>query len=222
MQKFETFTGVVVPFNSSNIDTDSIIPKQFLKLIKRTGFGDYLFNNRRYLDQDNSIGDNKQKAINPDFILNKSPYNKAEILLSRENFGCGSSREHAVWALKDFGFKVVIASSFSDIFYSNSFKNGLLAIKLNKKEIDDLFNSLEFSTPFSITVNLEKQFLSPKNGKPYSFDIEADLKERMLKGLDDIEITLTLSDKITEYESKQQEISPWLFEDISEIKKNPV
>ena len=211
MQAFVTFSGIIAPLDRPNIGTDAIIPKQFLKSIKRSGFGPNLFDGWRYLDEADLTNDDQQRQINPDFILNQSPFDKAEILLARENFGCGSSREHAVWALTNFGFRAVLASCFADIFYSNSFKNGFLPVCLEEQEIDALFASVS-KTPGQIaTVDLENQTVSMPEGLRYSFSIEANLKERLLKGLDDIGLTLQMADKIRDYEQRRATKAPWLF-----------
>lgn len=214
MEKFKTFTGIVAPLDRSNVDTDAIIPKQFLKSIKRSGFGPNLFDEWRYLDTANPIEENQVRKTNPDFVLNQSPYDKAEILLARENFGCGSSREHAVWAITDFGLKAVLAPSFGDIFYSNSFKNGFLPIRLKIEEIDDLFNAAQNHEGLKITVNLEEQYVETDRKEKYSFDIDSGLKERLLEGLDDIGLTLNYADEIREYEKQRSSITPWLFQNI--------
>ncbi len=214
MVRFETFTGIVAPLDRSNVDTDTIIPKEYLKSIKRTGFGKNLFDAWRYIDNQDLKSKNSERELNPDFILNKSPYNNAEILLARENFGCGSSREHAVWALSDFGFKVVIAPSFGDIFYSNSFKNGFLPIRLQPREIDILFNSSQTSPGFKVTINLERQFIETQDNKEFKFKFDAGLKVRLLEGLDDITLTLKHSDAIRRYEMNRAKLVPWLFEEI--------
>ena len=215
MEKFKTFTGVVAPLDRSNVDTDAIIPKQFLKSIKRSGFGPNLFDEWRYLDTANPIEENQVREINPDFVLNQPPYDKAEILLARENFGCGSSREHAVWAITDFGLKVVLAPSFGDIFYSNSFKNGFLPIRLTVEEIDALFNAVQDNKGLKVTVNLEEQFVETDTNGKYQFDIDSGLKERLLEGQDDIGLTLNHADEIREYEQSRKAVTPWLFKEIS-------
>lgn len=214
MKKFKTFTGIVAPLDRSNVDTDAIIPKQFLKSIKRSGFGPNLFDEWRYLDTANLLENNQERKVNPDFVLNQAPYDKAEILLARENFGCGSSREHAVWAITDFGLKAVLAPSFGDIFYSNSFKNGFLPIRLKTEEIDALFNAAQDNDGLKITINLEEQFVETDEKEKYSFDIDAGLKERLLEGLDDIGLTLNYADEIREYEKQRSSITPWLFQSI--------
>lgn len=215
MEKFNTFTGTIAPLDRSNVDTDAIIPKQFLKSIKRSGFGPNLFDDWRYLDSAEAANGNASRKVNPDFVLNQSPYDKAQILLARENFGCGSSREHAVWAMTDFGFRVVIAPSFGDIFYSNSFKNGFLPVRLKSDEIDAIFDSVQSNNGFEATINLEKQFVETQEQKKYEFDVDAGLKERLLKGLDDIGLTLDHADEIREYEQKRGKVAPWLFKELS-------
>tara|TARA_R110000782_G_scaffold137977_5_gene230434 strand:+ start:476 stop:1120 length:645 start_codon:yes stop_codon:yes gene_type:complete len=214
MEAFKTFTGIVAPIDRSNVDTDAIIPKQYLKSIKRSGFGPNLFDDWRYLEQGDPVNENQSREINPDFILNQSPYDKAEVLLARENFGCGSSREHAVWALEDFGIKVVLAPSFGDIFYSNSFKNGFLPIRLTEDEIDSLFVSVVAQKGFKVTVDLEDQVVETQEGNSFSFDIAAGLKDRLLKGLDDIGLTLAQADEIRRYEKNRAKITPWMFKGI--------
>jgi len=215
MKPFKTFTGILAPLDRSNIDTDSIIPKEYLKSIKRTGFGKNLFDSWRYLNENSlSLTKKSNRKPNPDFVLNKHPYNEAEILLVRENFGCGSSREHAVWALSDFGFKAVIASSFGDIFYSNSFKNGFLPVRLQENEIDTLFNLSQLTLDFKLIINLEEQFVATQDNIKFKFSIEPSLKTRLLEGLDDIELTLKYSTDIHKYEENQSKIAPWLFKDI--------
>jgi len=214
MEAFKTFTGIIAPLDRANVDTDAVIPKQYLKSIKRSGFGPNLFDDWRYLDHGDPAHENGSRKINPDFILNQSPYDKAEILLTRENFGCGSSREHAVWALSDFGFKVVLAPSFSDIFYSNSFKNGFLPIRLKSEEIDALFNAVQSQNGFKATINLEEQFVETQDQERFTFNIASGLKERLHKGLDDISLTLGHADEIHEYEKNRARVTPWLFQEI--------
>ncbi len=215
MEKFNTFTGIIAPLDRSNVDTDAIIPKQFLKSIKRSGFGPNLFDAWRYLDAYDAADENKSRKINSDFVLNQSPYDKAEILLARENYGCGSSREHAVWAMTDFGLKVVLAPSYGDIFYGNSFKNGFLPIRLKSEEIDSLFNSVQANNGFKVTVDLEEQFIETEDNERFSFDIDSGLKERLIKGLDDIGLTLDHADEIREYEKSREKVTPWLFKELS-------
>ena len=214
MKVFKTFTGIIAPLDRSNVDTDTIIPKEYLKSIKRTGFGKNLFDAWRYLDDNDFKKQNVERKPNPNFVLNKSLYHDAEILLARENFGCGSSREHAVWALSDFGFKAVLAPSFGDIFYSNSFKNGFLPIRLQPREIDILFNSSQTSPGFKVTINLERQFIETQDNKEFKFKIDAGLKTRLLEGLDDIALTLKYSDAIRRYEMNRAKLVPWLFKEI--------
>ena len=214
MKVFKTFTGIIAPLDRSNVDTDTIIPKEYLKSIKRTGFGQNLFDAWRYLDNNDFKKQNIERKPNPNFVLNKSLYHDAEILLARENFGCGSSREHAVWALSDFGFKAVLAPSFGDIFYSNSFKNGFLPIRLQPREIDILFNSSQTSPGFKVTINLEGQFIETQDNKEFKFKIDAGLKTGLLEGLDDIALTLKHSDAIRRYEMNRAKLVPWLFKEI--------
>ena len=211
MKVFKTFTGIVAPLDRSNVDTDAIIPKEYLKSIKRTGFGSNLFDSWRYLDESDAKNQNIKRKHNPDFVLNNPPYNKAEILLSRENFGCGSSREHAVWALSDFGFKAVLAPSFGDIFYSNSFKNGLLPVILQTREIDILFDSSRLSPDLKVTINLEKQYVQTQDNEKFKFNIDNNFKNRLLNGLDDIALTLEYAKEIQGYEKNRLKVTPWLF-----------
>ncbi len=214
MKAFTTFTGIIAPLDRANVDTDAIIPKQFLKSIERTGFGRYLFDNWRYLDQVD-MNDTREREVNPEFVLNRPPYNQAEILLARENFGCGSSREHAVWSLMDFGFRAVLAPGYSDIFYSNAFKNGFLPICLKAHEVNALFKAVESEKGFRATVNLDEQYVETQTGDRYPFEIDAGLKERLLKGLDDIDLTLQHVEAIRAYEKDRAKITPWLFKEIS-------
>lgn len=195
MTKFTQHTGIVVPLDAANVDTDAIIPKQFLQKVTRTGFGQHLFNDWRFLD------DAGQKP-NPDFVLNKPRYKGASILLTRENFGCGSSREHAPWALTDYGFKVVIAPSFADIFYGNSFNNQLLPVILTEAEVDELFKLVANQEGVEFTVDLENQQVIA-GGKRYEFNIDAFRKHCMINGLDSIGLTLQHNDAISDYEAKQ-------------------
>ena len=211
MEAFNTFTGIIAPLDRPNVDTDAIIPKQFLKSIKRTGFGPNLFDDWRYQDEADPLNPEAPRKVNHNFILNQSPYDKAQILVARENFGCGSSREHAVWALEDFGFKAVIAPSYADIFYSNSFKNGFLPIKLASAEVDAIFNAVKTNSGQQATVDLENQVVTVEGGESYSFEIESNLKERLLQGLDDIALTLQKGDEIRAYEKQRAEVAPWLF-----------
>ena len=203
-------SGVVAAIDRDNIDTDQIIPTEYLKSIKKFGFEDYLFDGWRYLD-DGKLGISKNdRELNPDFILNQSPYDNATILLTRDNFGCGSSREHAVWALRDFGIKVVIASSFGDIFYNNCFKNRVLPIKLDKNKIEELFKKMrDNSTNLSVSLDLKKIFQN--DNELYSFDVEENLLERIVYGLDDVDMTLKHKDKILAFEKARMKEAPWIF-----------
>ena len=202
--------GVVASIDRDNIDTDQIIPTEYLKSIKKYGFEDYLFDGWRYLDE-GKLGISKdERKQNPDFILNKEPFNKASILLTRDNFGCGSSREHAVWALRDFGIKTVIASSFGDIFYNNCFKNGVLPIKLNKDQIDNLFKSLK-GVSGELSISLDSKTISQNDKELYAFDVEENLLERIVYGLDDVDMTLKFKDKIASFEQERKQEKPWIF-----------
>ena len=207
VDKFKHVVSKVIPLDRSNVDTDAIIPKQFLKSIKRTGFGPNLFDEWRYLDHGEPGMDNSKRSINPDFVLNKPQFKDSKILLVRENFGCGSSREHAPWALLDFGIKVIIAQSFADIFYNNCFKNGILPITLQKDEIEELFSETETKT-LEIEVNLEKQ--SVKSSKSYSFEIDEFKKSSLLNGLDEIGLTLENKSVIANFEKSYFSNYPWL------------
>ena len=202
--------GVVASIDRDNIDTDQIIPTEYLKSIKKFGFEDYLFDGWRYLDEGRlGISKNDRKQ-NPDFILNQTPYDKATILLTRDNFGCGSSREHAVWALRDFGIKIVIASSFGDIFYNNCFKNGVLPIKLDKNKIEDLFQKMN-DTSADLSVSLDSKKIFQNENELYSFDVEENLLERIIFGLDDVDMTLKHKDKILAFEQTRMKNTPWIF-----------
>jgi len=211
MQKFTQHTGIVAPMDRPNVDTDAIIPKQFLKSIKRSGFGPNAFDDWRYLDEGGPEIDNAGRQLNPDFILNQSPFDRATILLARENFGCGSSREHAVWALDDFGFRAVIAPSFADIFFNNSFKNGLLPIALDADVVDDLFKSVASNAGLEVSIDLEAQTVSCDGEQIADFEIDAFRKHCMLNGLDDIALTLQHADEIKAYEESRKQTAPWLF-----------
>lgn len=215
MKALTVVEGIVAPMDRSNVDTDMIIPKQFLKSIKRSGFGPNLFDELRYLDEGQPGKDNSQRPINPDFPLNQPRYNNAQILLSRANFGCGSSREHAPWALEDYGFRVVIASSFADIFYNNCFKNGLLPIVVDDAQIEKWFQQMAAEEGFSLTVDLEAQVIRDADGTEVSFDVDAFRKHCLLNGLDDIGLTLQDADKIRAYEESRAQIHPWVFGQIS-------
>ena len=212
MKVFKSFTGIVAPLDRPNVDTDAIIPKQYLKSIKRTGFGPNLFDEWRYLDTGEPGDDHSKRRENPDFVLNQPRYREAQILLARENFGCGSSREHAVWAFLDYGISVVIAPSFADIFNSNSFKNGLLSITLDGDVIDKLFEATLATDNYQLTIDLENLSVSTPEGDNYLFELENGLQERLLQGMDDISMTLSLSDEIRDYEIKRKQEAPWLFQ----------
>ncbi|WP_085919312.1 3-isopropylmalate dehydratase small subunit [Halomonas sp. CSM-2] len=211
MKKFERFEGVVAPLDRANVDTDLIIPKQFLKSIKRTGFGVNLFDELRYLDEGEPEQDCSQRPLNPDFVLNKPRYQGAEILLTRRNFGCGSSREHAPWALEDFGFKVVVAPSFADIFYNNAFKNGILLITLDEDTIDRLFDEVEAKEGYRMDVDLENQRVITHRGEILEFEVDEFRKHCLLEGLDDIGLTLKDEDAIRRFEESHRQERPWLF-----------
>lgn len=214
MEKFTKFEAVVAPLDRANVDTDLIIPKQFLKSIKRSGFGPNLFDELRYLDEGQPGQDCSARPVNPDFVLNKPRYKGAGILLARRNFGCGSSREHAPWALTDFGFRTVLAPSFADIFFNNSFKNGLLPIVLSEVIIDDLFKAVEASEGYQLTVDLANQHIIKPDGSIIDFDVDPFRKHCLLEGLDDIGLTLQDADAIEEYEAKRRQEAPWLFDAI--------
>ena len=214
MKKFETHTGVVAPLDRKNVDTDLIIPKQFLKSIKRSGFGKNLFDEIRYLDEGQPDQDCTGRPLNPDFVLNKPEFAGSSILLARTNFGCGSSREHAPWALDDYGFRAVIAPSYADIFFNNCFKNGLLPIILTEEEVDELFNAVADEPGMSLTVDLVNQKVVSPAGKEYGFEVDAFRKHCLLNGLDDIGLTLEHADEIRAYEAKRRQEAPWLFDAI--------
>ena len=212
MKAFTTHTGLVCPLDRANVDTDQIIPKQFLKSIKRSGFGPNLFDQWRYLDVGEPGQDNSVRPLNPDFVLNAPRYAGASVLLARENFGCGSSREHAPWALDEYGFRAVIASSFADIFHNNSFKNGLLPIVLAAHEVDALFAQCEATGGYALTVDLAAQTLIRPDGVQYTFEIDAFRKHCLLHGLDDIGLTLREADAIHAFEAQHRAAQPWLFD----------
>ena len=211
MNKFTLLDGLVAPLDRANVDTDAIIPKQFLKSIKRTGFGPNLFDEWRYLDHGEPGGDDSKRPLNPDFVLNQPRYQGASILLARKNFGCGSSREHAPWALDQFGFRAVIAPSFADIFFNNCYKNGLLPIKLTEGEVDQLFNEVKAFPGYRLVVNLEQQTVATANGSSvFSFDVDAFRKFCLINGLDDIGLSLQKADKIRAFEERHLAARPWL------------
>jgi len=211
MEKFILLDGLVAPLDRANVDTDAIIPKQFLKSIKRTGFGPNLFDEWRYLDHGEPGQDNTRRPLNPDFVLNQPRYQGASILLTRKNFGCGSSREHAPWALSQYGFRAVIAPSFADIFFNNCYKNGLLPVVLTEMQIDHLFDEVKAFPGFHLVIDLEKQIVSTSSGSAsYPFDIDAFRKYCLLNGFDDIGLTLKQADKIRAFEERHLTSKPWL------------
>ncbi|AQR64526.1 3-isopropylmalate dehydratase small subunit [Aquaspirillum sp. LM1] len=211
MKAFTTLHGLVCPLDRANVDTDAIIPKQFLKSIKRSGFGPNLFDEWRYLDHGEPGMDNSVRPVNPDFVLNFPRYEGAQVLLARENFGCGSSREHAPWALEDQGFRVVIAPSFADIFFSNCYKNGLLPIVQPAEVVDQLFNECLASEGYRLTVDLAAQTVITPSGQSFAFEITAHRKHCMLNGLDEIGLTLAHADKIRTFEDSRKQNLPWLY-----------
>ena len=211
MEKFTIYEGLVAPLDRANVDTDAIIPKQFLKSIHRTGFGPNLFDQWRYLDDGEPGKDNSARPLNPDFVLNEPRYRGASILLTRKNFGCGSSREHAPWALDQDGFRAIIASSFADIFFNNCYKSGLLPVVLPEAEIDHLFNEVKAFPGFRLVVDLEQQRISTSNGSlSHQFDIDQFRKYCLLNGLDDIGLTLRHADQIRAFEERHLAAQPWL------------
>ncbi|PAK14151.1 3-isopropylmalate dehydratase small subunit [Burkholderia ubonensis] len=210
MEKFTVHTGVVAPLDRENVDTDAIIPKQFLKSIKRTGFGPNAFDEWRYLDHGEPGQDNSKRPLNPDFVLNQPRYQGASVLLARKNFGCGSSREHAPWALQQYGFRAIIAPSFADIFYNNCFKNGLLPIVLTEQQVDHLFNETYAFNGYQLTIDLDAQVVRTPDGREYAFDVAAFRKYCLLNGFDDIGLTLRHADKIRQFEAERLAKQPWL------------
>ena len=211
MHAFTTLHALAVPLDRANVDTDAIIPKQFMKSIRRTGFGDNLFDEWRYLDRGEPGQDVSRRPRNPDFALNLPRYAGAQILLARENFGCGSSREHAPWALRDFGIRGLIAPSFADIFHGNCFKNGLLPITLDAATVDRLFALVEATPGLKLAIDLAAQTVTPDGGAAIRFDIDPARKHRLLNGLDDIGLTLQRADRIRAYEAQRRQDEPWLF-----------
>jgi 3-isopropylmalate/(R)-2-methylmalate dehydratase small subunit len=211
MKPFTTLTGLVAPMDRSNVDTDLIIPKQFLKSIKRSGFGPNLFDQVRYLDEGYPGMDNSKRPLNPDFELNKPRYAGAEVLLARKNFGCGSSREHAPWALEDYGFRAIIAPSFADIFYNNCFKNGLLPIVLPDSTVDRLFKAVAEIEGYRLTIDLENQQVLTPEGETFEFEVNSFRKHCLINGLDDIGLTLQDADAIKAYETRREQEAPWVF-----------
>jgi 3-isopropylmalate/(R)-2-methylmalate dehydratase small subunit len=215
MQKFTTLNGLVAPLDRANVDTDLIIPKQFLKSIFKSGYGPNLFDELRYLDEGQPGMDNSKRPLNKDFVLNQPRYAGAQVLLARRNFGCGSSREHAPWALQDFGLKAMIAPSYADIFYNNCFKNGFLPIVLTEEQVDQLFRETEAAEGYRLTIDLEKQVVVTPSGQSFSFEIDAFRKHCLLNGLDDIGLTLQDADAIRAYEVKRAAEAPWVFNAIA-------
>ena len=211
MQAFTTLNGLVVPLDRANVDTDAIIPKQYLKSIRRTGFGPFLFDDWRYTTPGDLSVDPAKRKANPEFVLNRPAHRGAAILLARENFGCGSSREHAVWALADYGFRCVIAPSFADIFYNNSMKNGLLLIRLDAQTVDRLFKEIEGAAGYRLAVDLEAQTVTTPGGESFKFDMDTFTKHSLMNGLDEIGLTLNHAHKIKAFEAPHGERQPWLF-----------
>ncbi len=211
MQKFEKLTGLTAPLDRVNVDTDAIIPKQYLKSVKRTGFGPGLFDDWRYLDPGEPGMDHSRRRLNPDFVLNQPRYRGAQILLTRDNFGCGSSREHAPWALMDYGFRAIVAPSYADIFYNNCFKNGLLPIVLERDTVDRLFRETATTPGYRLTVDLATQSVTTPSGVAFRFELDAFRKHCLLHGLDDIGLTLQHADEIRAYEVRRRQEAPWLF-----------
>ena len=211
MKAFTQITALVAPLDRANVDTDAIIPKQFLKSIERSGFGPNAFDEWRYLDHGEPGMDNSKRPINPDFSLNQPRYQGAQILLTRKNFGCGSSREHAPWALDDYGFRAVIAPSFADIFFNNCYKNGLLPIVLSEEQVDQLFKEVEANEGYQLSIDLAKQTLTTPSGQTFTFDITEHRKHCLLNGLDEIGLTLQHADEIKAFEEERKAAQPWLF-----------
>lgn len=212
MRAFTQHQGLVAPMDRSNVDTDMIIPKQFLKSIKRTGFGPNLFDELRYLDEGKPDQDSSRRPLNPDFVLNQPRYQGASVLLARSNFGCGSSREHAPWALDDYGFRVIIAPSFADIFYNNCFKNGLLPIVLEEKVVGQLFQETDAAEGYQLTIDLEAKTVTTPSGESFTFDVDDFRRHCLLNGLDDIGVTLEDAELIRSYEEQRRQTAPWLFD----------
>jgi 3-isopropylmalate/(R)-2-methylmalate dehydratase small subunit len=211
MEKFTQHKGLVAPMDRPNVDTDAIIPKQYLKSVKRSGFGPNLFDDWRYLEPGEPGQDHSQRPLNPDFVLNQPAYHGASILLARENFGCGSSREHAVWALEDAGFRSVLAPSFADIFFNNCFKNGILPIVLDAQTVDHLFDQQTQQPGYSLSIDLEAQQIHTPSNEVIPFEVDAFRQYCLLNGLDDIGLTLKHADEIRQFEAKYRQASPWLF-----------
>ena len=212
MKAFTVLDGLAAPLDRANVDTDAIIPKQFLKSIKRTGFGPNLFDEWRYLDHGEPGQDNSGRPLNPEFVLNQPRYQGAQVLLARQNFGCGSSREHAPWALEDYGFRAIIAPSFADIFFNNSYKNGLLCIALSEEQVDQLFRETEASEGYRLHIDLPAQTVTTPSGEVFGFEIEPHRKHCLVNGLDEIGLTLQQADDIKAYEARRAAEAPWLFQ----------
>ena len=211
MKVFNVHRGIVAPLDRANVDTDAIIPKQFLKSIKRSGFGPNLFDEWRYLDVGEPGKDNSTRPVNPDFVLNQPRYKGASILVARENFGCGSSREHAPWALDDYGFRCIIAPSFADIFYNNCFKNGLLPLKMTEREVSRIFDDVKAFVGYELIIDLPNQVVTTTQGEVIgAFEIDAFRKNNLLNGLDEIGLTLQHADDIRAYEARRFQAEPWL------------
>jgi 3-isopropylmalate/(R)-2-methylmalate dehydratase small subunit len=211
MQPFKQHEGLVAPLDRANVDTDAIIPKQFLKSIKRSGFGPNLFDELRYLDHGEPGQDCSKRPLNPDFVLNQPRYRGASILLTRDNFGCGSSREHAPWALEDYGFRALVGTSFADIFYSNCFKNGVLPVALPAAEVDELFAQVQVQPGYRLRVDLGAQTVTRPDGKVLNFEVDPFRKYCLVNGFDDIGLTLRHAEKIREFEARRRAEQPWLF-----------
>jgi len=211
MQAFTTLDGLVVPLDRANVDTDAIIPKQFLKSIKRAGFGPNLFDEWRYLDHGEPGMDPATRQPNPEFVLNFPRYAGASVLLARDNFGCGSSREHAPWALEDYGIRAIIAPSYADIFYNNCFKNGLLPIVLPAEVVEDLFRETYAVEGYRLVIDLDAQTVTTPDGESFAFEVDPGRKHRLVNGLDDIALTLRFTEKIKAYEERRKQEAPWLF-----------
>jgi 3-isopropylmalate/(R)-2-methylmalate dehydratase small subunit len=210
MQKFFTHTGIVAPIDRANVDTDAIMPKQFLKSIRKTGFGPHLFDEWRYKDPGYYGKPESERQVNPDFVLNQSRYKGASVLLARKNFGCGSSREHAPWAIGQYGFRAILAPSYADIFFNNCFKSGLLPIVLSELQIDQLFNEVSAFPGYKLTIDLERQRIVKRQGEEIAFEVNAFRKYCLLNGLDDIGLTLRHKDKIQSFEAQRLAAKPWL------------
>jgi 3-isopropylmalate/(R)-2-methylmalate dehydratase small subunit len=211
MQAFSVLNGLVAPFDRANVDTDAIIPKQFLKSIERTGFGENLFDEWRYLDHGEPGMDTSKRPLNPEFVLNKNRFKGAEVLLARRNFGCGSSREHAPWALYEYGFRALVAPSFADIFCNNCFKNGILPVILDEAVVARLFEEVEATPGFRLNIDLQSQTVTTPQGEVFAFEVDAFKKHCLLNGLDEIGLTLQHADEIRAYEERRRQEAPWLF-----------